>query len=340
MRCLVDKSVPNAQVYYEKYLREPSPAGDITIGPKDILATDDMDLKLLLTEMKTLGAKGEMLVATHSNPKGLLMKLIKGSGVSAEFDVMKKILEISEGIRRREAIKDLTGRPKKAKAWQEWYKKFDSGIQLEDGYEEVNKNWEQYVEQKYDEWYARQGTTILKLPNREKDLGDFIKLVDEVRKTGFARLEFRACRIGTDKDSLKKVAEFLNVQKVVAPKEVRTFYAHIPAIDILSARDFAARVRATPHARKFAGIDLLLVIGEKSFRAFATNAEQAKAFVKKFVSSGYTGGVSPFVFGGLEPAGSTVIANKKHVYPLEAEYKSLLAVHDATQAASAGAGVP
>ena len=93
MRCLVDKSVPNAQVYYEKYLREPSPAGDITIGTQDILATDDLDLKLLLEEMKKLGAKGELLVATHSNPKGLLMKLIKGGGASAEFGVMEKIIE-------------------------------------------------------------------------------------------------------------------------------------------------------------------------------------------------------------------------------------------------------
>jgi hypothetical protein len=78
LRCLVDKSVPNAQVYYEKYLREPSPAGDITIATKDLLATGDMDLKLVLAEMKALCAKGEMLVVTHSNPKGLLMKLIKG----------------------------------------------------------------------------------------------------------------------------------------------------------------------------------------------------------------------------------------------------------------------
>ena len=337
MRCLVDKSVPNAQVYYEKYLREPSPAGDITIGTQDILATDDLDLKLLLEEMKKLGAKGELLVATHSNPKGLLMKLIKGGGASAEFGVMEKILEASDGIRQREAIKSLSGKSK-AKAWQEWFKKFDPGIKLEDGYEE-NDKWEQYVEQKYEEWYARQGATILKLPNGKKDLGDFIKLVDEVRKTGFGRLEFRACRIGTDKDSLKKVGEFFNCQKVVAPKEVRTFYGHISAMDIINAKDFAGKVKANPTARKFPGIELLLLIAEKSFKAYATSADQGKAFIKQFVSSGYTGGVTPFVFGGLEPTGSTVIAGKKHVFPLESDYKTLLSMYDVSKSASAG-GTP
>jgi hypothetical protein len=328
LRCLVDKSVPNAQVYYEKYLREPSPAGDITIATKDLLATDDMDLKLVLAEMKALGAKGEMLVVTHSNPKGLLMKLMKGGGVSAEFGVMEKILEISDGIRRREAIRSVSGRSPKAKAWQEWYRKFDPGIRLEDGYEQANDNWEQYVEQKYEEWYQRQGTAILKLPGGKKDLGDFIKLVDDVRKTGFARLEFRACRIGTDKDSLKKIAQFLNVKKVVAPKEIRTFYAHVSGIDVVTAKEFAGKVKTTANARKFGNIELLLIIGEKSFRAFATHADHGKAFVKAYVSSGYTGGVSPFVFGGLEPTGKSLIAGKKHVFPLETDYKGLLTTYD------------
>jgi hypothetical protein len=319
-------------VYYEKYLREPSPAGDITIGTQDILATDDLDLKLLLEEMKKLGAKGELLVATHSNPKGLLMKLIKGGGASAEFGVMEKILEASDGIRQREAIKPLSGKAK-AKAWQEWFKKFDSGIKLEDGYE-TNDKWEEFVEQKFDEWFTRQGATILKLPNGKRDLGDFIKLVDEVRKLGFGRLEFRACRIGTDKDSLKKVGEFFNCEKVVAPKEVRTFYGHIAAIDIVNAKDFAAKVKANATARKFPGIELLLVIAEKSFKAYATNADQGKAFIKQFVSSGYTGGVTPFVFGGLEPTGSTVIAGKKHVFPLESDYKTLLTMYDVSKSAA------
>ena len=108
---------------------------------------------------------------------------------------------------------------------------------------------------------------------------------------------------------------------------------------MLSAKDFAARVKATPTSRMLPGIELLLVIGEKTFRAFATNADQVKAFIKGYISSGYTGGVTPFVFGGLEPTGSTVIAGKKHVYPLESDYKTLLATHDASKSASAG-GTP
>lgn len=331
MRCLIDKTVLNAETYYQKYRREPSPAGDINVGPEDILATDEMDLQTILTEMKKLGATGEMLVVTHSNPKGFRMPLIKGGKVSAEFGVMSKIVEICDGIRRRQAISSLpdAGKPK---AWQEWFKKFDPGIKLEDGYE-ANEKWPEYVEKKYEEWYARQGRDILKLPNGKKDLGDFIKLVEEVRKNGFTRLEFRACRIGTHKDSMKAIANFLNVKKVVGPKEVRTFYGRISAISILNTKQFAAKVKATPGARKFTGI--LLIILEKTFEAYATSKEDGKAFIKSYVLSNYTGDVSPFVFGGLEPAGKAVIAGKKHVFPLETEYSDLFMVYDAAQAAGA-----
>ena len=67
MRCLVDKSVLNAPVYYKTYLREPSPAGDVSMAPTDVVAIDDIDFELVLTEMAGLGSKGELLVATHSN---------------------------------------------------------------------------------------------------------------------------------------------------------------------------------------------------------------------------------------------------------------------------------
>ena len=57
MRCLIDKSVQNAEPYYRAYAHEPSPAGDITMSPTDFKAVTDMDLKTVLTEMKALGAR-------------------------------------------------------------------------------------------------------------------------------------------------------------------------------------------------------------------------------------------------------------------------------------------
>jgi hypothetical protein len=53
MRVLIDRTVRNAQAYYRTYLREPSPAQDITFGPTEIAVTDKMDLKTILTEMKS-----------------------------------------------------------------------------------------------------------------------------------------------------------------------------------------------------------------------------------------------------------------------------------------------
>lgn len=338
MRCLIDKSVQNADPYYRTYAREPSPAGDITMSPTDFKLVADMDLKTILTEMKALGAKGELLVVTHSNPHGLKMPVVAGgNAAAAEMKIMNTLVHISSGISRREAIRSLST-DQKPKAWQNWFKDFDPDIKLDDGFE-GNPGWEKTVEGFYTAWYERQGRQILKLPNPKQDLADLISLVDAVRKAGFARLEFRACRIGTDQDALKKVGEFFNAKKVVAPKEVRTFFGNISGVSIITDTEFAQKAKAA-NARKFPNIKILFLITETSFQAFATSENEVRNFIKTFVSSGYTGAIKPFVMGGLEPVGQAIIPGKKHVFPLEGEYLSLLGTYDAPQAAAATGGKP
>jgi hypothetical protein len=337
MRCLVDKTVLNAEVYFKTYGREPSPAGDITVSSSDLSALDDIDLKTVLTEMKTLGGKGELLVVTHSNPDGLKMPLVAGGkSAGAGLKVMGTILQISSGISQREAIRSLSGN-KKFKAWQSWFKTFDPGVKLDDS-AETNPDWESFAESQFDSWHDRQGKQILKLPNPKQDLADLISLVDAVRKAGFARLEFRACRIGTDKDSLKTVANFFNAKKVVAPKEVRTFYGSIPKVTIINDKDFAAKSKSST-ARKFPDCKVLFEIGDTTFTAFATSDSEIKTFIKNYIHSGYAGTITPFRMGGLEPAGKAVIAGKKHVFPLEKDYLTLLGSFDAAAAATAS-GTP
>lgn len=325
----MDTSVLNAHGYFKTYLREPSPAGDITIKPDEVVAIDEIDFERVLTDMAELGPDGELLVVTHSNPKGFLMPLKAGGRVSAELGVLDKLVSISAAIRAREAIRNTSGRSAKAKAWQAWFVKNDPGIKLANGYEAANADWEEYVEAKYDEWFERQGTAILRLPGGGHDLDDFIALFDKVRKQGLKRLEFRACRIGTDKDALKKLAEVLNVGQVVAPKEVRTFYAHIAQAEIISPLKFDELARRTPQGRKFGTIKLLMIMGDKSFRAIAAHDDHIKAFIKAFIRADFPGGVRPFVSGGLEPSGKSVISGKRYVFPLESEYMGLLAKFDA-----------
>jgi len=336
MRCLVDKTVVHAETYYRTYGAEPSPAGDISISPTDITVVADIDLKTVLKEMKSLGPKGELMVVTHSNPKGLKMPLVAGGGAAAaELTVMDKLVEISKAIADRESIRTLAP-ANKPKAWQEWFKKFDPGVQLDNGFDSDPK-WETAVEGFYDAWYERQGKQILKLPKPKQDLADLISLINDVRKAGFARLEFRACRIGTDKTALKTVSDFLNVKKVVAPKEVRTFFGSIANVSIISDVDFAKKAKVG-NARVFSNVRLLMIITESTFQAFATSEAEVKTFITTFVKSGYTGKIAPFIIGGLEPAGKFVVPNKKHVFPLEGDYLTLLGSYDKPQAAAAGAG--
>jgi hypothetical protein len=289
--------------------------------------------------MKALGATGELLVVTHSNPKGLKMPLIQGgNAAAAEMKVMEVILRISSGVARREAIDSLPPN-QKPKAWQSWFKEFDPGVKLDDGFD-TSPGWETAVTGFYNAWFDRQGGPILKLPKPKQDLTDLIALVNEVRKTGFARLEFRACRIGTDKDALKTVAEFFKAKKVVAPKEVRTFFGNLAGgVSLVSDSEFAQRAKSA-NARKFDNAKVLLIVGESTFQAFATSESEVRTFLKSYISASYSGTIKPFVIGGLEPAGTSLIAGKKHVFPLEGDYLSLLGSHDSSQPAAAGGGVP
>lgn len=336
MRCLIDTTVINAESYYRTYGREPSPFGDISISPKDISASPDLDLKTILTEMKTLGATGELLVVTHSNPKGLKMPVLKGgNAAAAELKVLELIVGISKAIARREAIRTMAA-DKRPKAWQDWFKDFDPGVKLESGFDN-NAGWESAVEGFYDAWYERQGKQILKLANPKQDLADLIALVDAVRSAGFGRLEFRACRIGTDKDSLKTVADFFNAKKVAAPKEVRTFFGSIASVNMISDSEFAKKAK-TANARKFANAKVLLIMTETSLQAFATSEAEVRTFITSFISSGYKGSIAPFVIGGLEPVGKLIIPGKKHVFPLESDYLNLLGSHDTSTTSGAAAG--
>jgi hypothetical protein len=138
---------------------------------------------------------------------------------------------------------------------------------------------------------------------------------------------------------LKTVANFLNVKKVVAPKEVRTFFGSISRVSMISDAEFARKLKATT-ARKFPNIKILLIPGESVFEAYATSDSEVKTFLKTFILASYTGSIMPFVMGGLEPTGKAVIAGKKHVFPLESDYLGLLTMYDAAQAAAAGAGLP
>lgn len=325
MECIVDTTVVNARKYYQTYMREPSPLGDIVIGAKELSATDSITLEMVLKKMKALGGKGELLVVTHSSVHGLLMDLMDAGGVSAGFEVLQKLLEIIGAIAARKAIAalPLAQRPK---AWQKWFKANDPGIVLEDGFEQGNPGWEKRVEQWYREWHVRQAEVVLMLPKgSERKMDDFLKLVEDVRQAGFGRLEFRACDIGSDAAQLKAAAEFFRAKKIVAPRSAYTFFGSVARIEIMDEAKLAAKVKASPDALSFAGTRVAIVIqGDDKFQAWAPAKGEGLAFIRTYIHKDSRATEAPFVIGGLQPQGDAVIAGKPYVFPLESEYKSFL----------------
>src|SRR5262249_15531025 len=137
MQALIDASVHNATKYYETYRWEPSPAGDVTIGTSELTSASKLDFETVLRTRKKGGSGGSLLIATHSNPDGFMMSLKAGGHTSLTIAVMGKILEIAEGIRRREALKSVAA-DKLPAAWKKWFDDFDPGVELESGYEKGN----------------------------------------------------------------------------------------------------------------------------------------------------------------------------------------------------------
>jgi hypothetical protein len=331
MRALIDESVFHAKKYYQTYLSEPSPAGDFSLSLSGIASEEHLDLVRVLQEIKDIGAGGELLVVTHSDPKGFLMPLKAKGKVSLLFEVMDKILKIAEGIRRHEAIRPVP--PKQAPdAWKKWFADFEPGIKLEPGFE-TNPDWHDFVEKQFDAWFERQGRDILKLPDPRGDLKELLDLLKDVRSLGFKRLEFRACQIGADKTAMEKIAAFLNVKIVVGPTKVETFYGTIPHSDIGFIADDGKRSAALKRigGRTFPKISMGLLVLPRAFKVIAENDDALKAFVQGYIRAKYSGSVSPFVVGGVNSVGRSVT---KYVFPLEPDYKTLLVKFDAAAAKS------
>lgn len=327
MRAIIDKSVPSALTYYSTYLAEPSPAGDMAFKADDLATVDHLDMKKLLTEMKAAGAGGEIFVATHSSPTGFLMKVWPDAGSSLLFSVMDKILETAEGVRRREAIKSLPA-TRASEAWRKWFIDFDPGIKLEPDFA-TNPDWEKFVERQFDRWFEERGRAVLKLRNGGRDLRELLDLLDSVRKLGFKRIEFRACQIGADQDQMKKVAGFFQVETVVGPKNVQTFYGSIAFSHIKFVPDAARRATAlkTLGGRKLDDSIGILMLPH-GVQIVAEDRTAIQAFIKKYISAAFSDPrATAVVLGGVNSVGSGPVS---FTFPLEGDYKKQLVEFDAS----------
>ena len=329
MRAIIDKSVPSALTYYSTYLAEPSPAGDMVLKKDDMATVDHLDMKRLLTEMKAIGAGGEILVVTHSSPTGFLMKLWPDAGSSLLFSLMDKILETAEGVRRREAIGSLPA-ARVPEAWRKWFIDFDPGIKLEFDYA-TNPDWQTFVERQYDRWFEERGRVVLKLRNGGRDLTELLALVDSVRKLGFSRIEFRACQIGADHDRMKKVADFFQVKTVVGPKNVQTFYGAIAYAHVKFIADAAKRAAALKSlgGRKL-GDSVGILMLPHGVQVVAADRDAVKAFIKKYISATFSDPhATNLVLGGLNSTGAGAVS---FTFPLEGDYIKQLDRSDAAPA--------
>jgi hypothetical protein len=151
VKCLVDTSVMNALLYYTEHNFEPSPAGDITMSDKEIVGIADIHFGHVLDAMKAGGAKGQLMVVSHSDPDGLMMHLAGDSEASATFSVFEKLEEHMQAVADQEKARKAAAGKARQDAWLAWFQKYDKKVKFPDGWRQWD-NWEEEITNQYRGW--------------------------------------------------------------------------------------------------------------------------------------------------------------------------------------------
>lgn len=233
-----NKGLGPAVDFYKQFPWEPSPAGEMTIDPKNITSLQDATLQGVLDAMAQAPAGGNVLLVCHAEKNGLLMPVAKGAIGSAGQTELAKLLELSalqQKVKRIHAMPNGTDEEKKAKvnAWFELHR----GIDSEPAFEGATL---QQLEQNYVKWLedVAQDELFLRGKSPRADLVKLIQSMETVQSRRFKRVELRACDIGGSTTAMETLKKFFGCQKLLAPT-VTTFY--LKALPIHNLGTFSNR---------------------------------------------------------------------------------------------------
>ena len=230
------RGLGEAAEYYKQFPWEPSPAGDLDLQNAKIVKLEKATLDLVLGEMAKAPAGGKVLIVCHAHDegKGLLMPLAAGAGMSAQQEAMDRLLEAGVAARRATTIRAMptkTDQEKKAKSeqWIGLATDFRLGFPPDGA---TVAQLEQFFETGLRGFAQRE----LHLAGGATDLKRMLAHVEKVQSLKLERVEFRACKIGGDEDTLKTLKKLFGCGKLLAPT-ARTFYIRGLPVDTLERFD-------------------------------------------------------------------------------------------------------
>lgn len=233
MRAIIDarsRGLPDAVTYYRTFPREPSPAGDIQIEVNKLVALTSTSLEVLLDAMLTAIAarEKELMIVCHAfrdDPStgavgGILIPMEPNTRNFAEGQHLEELLRIGPLIARGDAIVAMpetndAETKAKLKAWEEFLTT-NNIVNIQGQFTTAQ------AKGAYDNWLSGEATKVLRLSSVTV-LRKLITKGNQVRSTGFSRLEFRACNVGNSPNALQTLAKYFGAKKVLAPK-VHTFF--------------------------------------------------------------------------------------------------------------------
>jgi hypothetical protein len=237
--------------YYKQFPLEPSPAGALDLTNATFVKVKGITFDRLLVEMAKAPGGGTVLVVCHAHDEsgsvlqssGLFMPLAAGSGLSAQDEAFQRLLEVLAAVRKADEIRAMpTTNAKEEEAKKDSWIGLVTGLSL--GFPPDGSTLAQL-----EQFFEHGLTTIaqeLKMTGGGAGLKQMIAHIENVQSLQLDRVEFRACKIGKDSETLAHLKQLFGCRKLLAPI-ARTFYINRMPVTTLSAfdRQFIATRPAT-----------------------------------------------------------------------------------------------
>jgi hypothetical protein len=227
--------LPHAAGYYRTFPHEPSPLGDIDFAASDIHPlTANVSLGSVLAQLTLAGSGGIAVLICHAwnNSNGLLIPVAPG-GTSKNLSP-SAMTGIDQAIQAEKDVAAIGKMPQNTAADTQaviaaWTKLIDalqpgaiSGtFQVSDA-----QTW-------YNKWIQNLATQLEF--SSSAALRQLLTAVQTMRTTHIARLELRACQIGSDTATMEQLRNFFGADQITAPV-FATFFGVVPVATLVTVR--------------------------------------------------------------------------------------------------------